>query len=361
MAEHRYIDLAQPQAACDALTGAAQIGVDTEFMREKTYYAQLCLVQFSIGEELWCADPLAAENLDAFWDAILAPDWVLHSGRQDFEVVIQSSGRLPAGVFDTQVAAALLGHAPQMGYANLVNELFDVQLEKSHTRADWSRRPLSAAELRYAAEDVAWLLPACEELTKRLDAVGRLGWAEQDSAELLDRSLYEMAPGTAVDRVKGARNLQGRARRAAVRLADWRERRAEHSDKPRQWILRDAVLLDIAINNPSTVAALGRINNIQSGVVRHSGDDLLAILREAEQADDEHYVAPVRPDDAQKALLKALQKKVAARAKELGIAAEVLAPRRELSAAIDGNRQLRVLRGWRQELVGDDLLELLGG
>lgn len=361
MADYQYIDLSQPGPACDALAKASRIGVDTEFMREKTYYAQLCLVQFSIDKSLWCADPLDAGDLGRFWDALLMPDWVVHSGRQDFEVVVQSANRLPARVFDTQVAAALLGFAPQMGYANLVAELFDVQLDKAQTRADWSRRPLSEAELHYAAEDVEWLLPAFEELRQRLTAKDRLAWAEQDSADLLDPELYVTAAGTAIDRVKGARNLQGRARRAAVRLADWRERRAEQSDKPRQWILRDAVLLDMAINNPRSTAALGQVENMQAGTLRRSGDDLLQLLQDAQQADDEPYAPPTRPDEAQKALLKALQKKVSACARELGIAAEVVAPRRELSAALDGERALRVFRGWRQELIGRNLLEILGG
>lgn len=359
MAKHQYIDLAQPQAACDALADAAVIGVDTEFMREKTYYAQLCLVQFAVGTDLWCADPLGVDELKPFWDAILAPAWILHSGRQDLEVVVQSAGRLPTSLFDTQVAAALLGHAPQMGYANLVAELFDVELEKSQTRADWSRRPLSAAELKYAAEDVLWLLPAYEKLQQRLSAEGRLSWAEEDSADLLDPALYVTADGTAIERVKGARNLQDRARRAAVRLADWRERRAEQSDKPRQWILRDAVLLEMAVANPRTTPALGAIEGMHAGTVRRSGDELLALLLDAQHADDEPYEPPGRPDEAQKKLLKALQKAVAAVAKDLGIAAEVIAPRRELSAAVDGDRQLRVLRGWRREIVGNRLLELL--
>jgi len=211
MADYRYLDLAQPQAACDALASADCVGVDTEFMRERTFFAQLCLVQFSVGENLWCADPLAADDLEDFWAALLRPAWVVHSGRQDFEVILQAAGRLPAEVFDTQVAAALLGYAPQLGYANLVAELFDVQLEKSHTRADWSKRPLAPEALDYAAEDVAWLLPAYDKLREQLTAAGRLDWAREDSADLLDRSLYEAAPGSAIERVKGARSLQGRA------------------------------------------------------------------------------------------------------------------------------------------------------
>lgn len=358
MPDFRFIDLAEPQEAVAALSGARRIGVDTEFMREKTYYAQLCLVQFTTGGDNWCADPLSADALGAFWDALLAPDWVLHAGRQDLEVVVQSAGKLPTALFDTQVAAALLGYPPQMGYANLVAELFDVELEKAHTRADWSRRPLPAGLLEYAAEDVAYLLRAHDELAQRLDELGRLDWAREDSNALLDESLYRVGTGTAVERVKGARSLQGRARRAAVRLAEWREQRAEAGNKPRQWILRDAVLMDIAVRNPQSPAQLAAVDNVPAGTVRRAGDDLLDLLREAENASD-NYVAPERPDDAQKALLKKLQKQVAGAAKELGIAAEVLAPRRELAAAAAGERDLRVFRGWREQVCGTDLRRLL--
>ena len=360
MPNFQYIDLSRPDAACEALAGAERIGVDTEFMREKTYSARLCLVQFSVGEALWCADPLPATDLGPFFDALLEPAWVLHSGRQDFEVILAAAGRLPAEVFDTQVAAALLGHPPQLGYANLVQQLFDVELDKSQTRADWSKRPLSREALSYAAEDVAWLLPAFDALSRELERRGRLAWAEEDSRALLDPALYTTTPAEAIGRVKAAKNLRGRARRAAVQLAAWRERRAEKSDKPRQWVLRDNVLVEIAASNPASVAALGRIEGLAAGTVRRSGEELLGLLRAAEKSSDS-YEPPARPDEAQKALLKRLQKKVAAVAKELGIAAEVLAPRRELAAAAAGERELRMLGGWRREVLGKDLEPLLGG
>jgi ribonuclease D len=358
MPDYQFIDLSSSAPACAALQGAARIGVDTEFMREKTYYAQLCLVQFAVGNDYWCADPLPASDLQPFWDALLAPAWVLHSGRQDLEVVQQSSGRLPRELFDTQIAAALLGYPPQMGYANLVAELFNVDLAKSQTRADWSRRPLSAAELEYAAEDVMYLLQAYEVLCERLDTLGRLDWARQDSADLLDPSLYSNNFDAAVDRVKGARNLRGRARRAAELLATWRERRAEKSDKPRQWIVRDAVLLAIAEKNPADAAALAKIDNISPGLVRRNADELLELLKSAQTGSDD-YEPPGRPDDAQKALLKSLQKTVAACARQMDIPAEVLAPRRELAAAVAGERQLRLFRGWRGELLGTEISQSL--
>lgn len=334
------------------------IAVDTEFMREKTYFSQLCLVQFAVDQEYWCADPLPADNLQAFWDAILQPAWVLHSGRQDLEVVQQSAGRLPGKLFDTQVAAALLGYPPQMGYANLVSELFGVELAKSQTRADWSRRPLSEAELSYAAEDVMYLLPAYEKLCEKLATTGRLEWAEEDSAGLLDPALYQIDLDTAIDRVKGARNMRGHARRIAVQLASWREQRAVKSNKPRQWILRDTVLLDIAGKQPDSLEALNGIDNISPGLVRRNGDELLAMIVATRDGEDD-YQPPSRPDEEEKALLKKLQKVVQTRARQIDIPPEVLAPRRELTAALSGERELRVFRGWREDLIGTDIRQML--
>ena len=165
-----------------------QIGVDTEFMRERTYFAQLCLTQISTPDEIWCVDPLSDHPQDAFWKEMLTHDWVVHSARQDIEVIYQLAGAMPESIFDTQVAAGLLGFPAQVGYAGLVKELFDVEIHKSHTRADWTKRPLRKEYLEYAAEDVEYLLPACEILTQRLEEKGRIAWACEDSLCRVDSS-----------------------------------------------------------------------------------------------------------------------------------------------------------------------------
>ena len=140
MPQYNFVD--EPDSLVAELQRQGQIGIDTEFMRERTYYAQLCLTQIATADETWCVDPLAGHPQDAFWKEILTHDWVLHSARQDIEVIYQTAGAMPASIFDTQIAAGLLGFPAQMGYAGLVKELFDVEIHKSHTRADWSKRPL---------------------------------------------------------------------------------------------------------------------------------------------------------------------------------------------------------------------------
>lgn len=363
MTDFDFVDLADDQSLVTLVAAEERIGVDTEFMRERTFFSQLCLIQVAAQDKIVCADPLALTDADqarkdAVWQAILKPAWILHSGRQDIEVVYQTCGFMPAALFDTQIAAALLGFQPQIGYAGLVSELFDIELAKSHTRADWSRRPLSESILNYAAEDVQYLLPACDLLTERLHELGRFQWAVEDSTDLLDATLYEPAPELAIERVKGARNMRGRERAAASELAAWREHEALRTNRPRQWIMRDSVLLDIAVTEPTTLAELGDIQDLAESTIRRAGKKLLEIIDSAIH-DKSDYRPPARPGEREKSLLKKMQIVVSSAAESLGIATEILAPRKELSAAMHGERASRVFRGWRKEIIGQSLLEIL--
>lgn len=355
------IELMSSERLRNALSAQDRIAIDTEFVRERTFFSQLCLVQIASGEDIYCVDPLADTASDVraeFWELMMRSPWVLHSGRQDIEVIYQSAGAMPESVFDTQVAAALLGYAPQMGYAGMVAELFDVQLAKTHTRADWSKRPLTDALLKYAAEDVIYLLPARDLLCERLQQLGRLAWAEQDSADLLRPQLYDIDPDLAVARLKGARNLKGVMRSASVRLAAWREREAVRSNRPRQWIMKDKMLLDIAAGQPATREELAALPGMSPRTADRASQDILAAV-EAAKSDETGYKPPARPDAEQKALLKILQERVADLAGELGIANEIVAPKKELAAAVDGDRSGRVFSGWRAEIIGNELLGLL--
>ena len=349
----------ESQEAMPAIESHAVIGLDTEFMRERTYYAELCLVQVAAGEQLLGVDPLLNDDQAPFWQALADREWVIHSGRQDLEVIYQTHAVLPNSLFDTQVAAGLAGLTPQLGYAGLVKELFGKELPKSHTRANWAQRPLSAALLEYAAEDVEYLLPIREALAEKLDALGRLDWAMSDSALLLDRRLYDPDIDNAVDRVKGARNLRGRRRMAASLLARWREERAIRTNKPRQWILRDNVLLEMVARMPQSMNALKAISDMPPRVAQRNGAELLALLEQSGK-EETAYRPPPAPDEAQKALLKKMQAVVARVADDLGLANEVVASRKELSAVIIRNdRDSRVFRDWRRDLIGEQLLALL--
>ena len=348
----------QPASIAADLGKHDYVGVDTEFMREKTFFAELCLVQVATGETIYCVDPLNDHSMDEFWPALMRDTWVVHSGRQDIEVVYQTSGEIPDRLFDTQIAAGLLGHAPQMGYATLIKELFDVEIEKTHTRANWSKRPLLDAFLEYAAEDVEYLLPAYEALAEQLDRKGRLAWAEEDSALLLNPALYDIDPKLAVERMKGARNLRGKRRAVAARLAAWRETEALRANRPRQWIAKDSALLEVAASMPDSIEALGRIDGMAAGLIRRSGESILSAVTAS--GGDDNYRPPAAPDEQQKALLKSVQKQVAECAADLGLAAETVASKRDLSAVImGGDRASKVLSGWRRSLVGDQLLKML--
>ena len=357
MPDYHFVE--EPDSLVAELGNLQRIGVDTEFMRERTFFAQLCLTQIATPDAIWCVDPLSGYPQEAFWKELLQHDWVLHSARQDIEVVYQTAGAMPVSIFDTQVAAGLLGFPAQIGYAGLVRELFDVEIHKMHTRADWSRRPLRDEYLAYAAEDVEYLLPAAETLTEQLEAKGRLDWLLEDSQWLLDPALYDVNGGQAIDRLKGARNLRGHKRTAAARLAAWREVEATKRNRPRQWIMRDNVLIDIVRSLPRTEAELANIQGVPEKLVRRVGERLLAEIAAAAK-DDRNYRPPRPPDEAQKALLKEMQAKVAVCAADLGIAAETVASKRELSAVIiTGNRKSRLFSGWRAALIGETLLELL--
>ena len=358
MPNFQFVDLDSNDAVSALLCADRRIGLDTEFMREKTFYAQLCLLQIATDDGIYCADPMSDVDLESFWQRLMDCHWVVHSARQDIEVLYQTSNRMPDILFDTQIAAALLGLAPQLGYAGLVRELFGVELAKSHTRADWTRRPLPAAALEYAAEDVEYLLPAHEILTERLNGLDRLHWAEEDSAFLLQPSLYKGEFADAVERLKGARHLRGRARAAAVRLASWREREAVRSDRPRQWIMKDAVLLEIASAGPNDQESLAEIPGLAPRTLRRAAGEILENLEDA-KSDDIDYEPPQKPNEKQKSILKSMQAAVAACAENLEITAEIIAPRRELSASLNGDRDSRVFTGWRKQIIGGKLLEML--
>ncbi|MBM4196023.1 MAG: ribonuclease D [Gammaproteobacteria bacterium] len=360
--------LVDSQDAADAAsTVCAKAGVlalDTEFARTDTFRARLCLLQILAGDSVFCVDMLAPLDAGPLWSGITANPCakILHAAKQDMEVFAQRFGTLPAPLFDTQVAAALLGHPPQAGYATLVEAELGIVLDKSQTRTDWSRRPLTAAQIAYAGNDVLHLPELAARLGERLRAAGREAWASEDSATVLDPALYALQPETAWERLGGIEYQPPVVQARARRLAAWRELRADRSDRPRQWILADEVLQRLAAVGPMDIAGIEALGVVPAGVVRHSGAALLAELRAGEADLESGAVAVVRRErtatvDAARA--KELGALVQNRAQELGVASEILATRGEIASLLRGARDSRPLRGWRREVIGQQLLAAL--
>jgi len=355
----------QLEAAVFRLQGATRLAVDTEFMRERTYRAQLCLVQVASDADCYLVDPLAGLDLAPLFATLSdrGRPKILHSARQDLEVLLQSGGSVPAPVFDTQVAAALLGLPPQVGYADLIARRLGHSIDKGQTRTDWSRRPLSDAQLAYAADDVRHLLELHTDLTAALAAQGRAAWHAGDCEALEDPALYRTEPADAWRRLKGLGRLRPEEQAVARALAAWRERRATDSDRPRGWILSDECLYALATTVPNSVSALERLPSLPPTLVRKRGEELLALMREARDlaAGIEAAPVPQRPTPEQTRRLARLQERLRDIAARLGISAEVLATRRDVEAlAFGAADDSALMRGWRREVVGMPLRELLG-
>jgi len=339
----------------------APLALDTEFVRERTYYPRLCLVQAALGGEILLLDALAIPDGGALARELADAGRrkLVHAARQDIEALLPLTGEPLAPAFDTQQAAALLGFPAQVGYAELVRQLLGVELAKGHARTDWARRPLSREQLAYAADDVRYLPALASALEERLTAAGRRGWLEEESAALRDVALYRVEPNEAWRRLKGLERLDAPALPAARALAAWRERRAMARDLPRGWILPDAAVLELAALRPRTPEALKRIDSVPPGTAARAADELLAAI-----AAPAGNVEPVgegsgRPGPEQVRLQKVLQERLTEIAAGLAIQPEVLATRRELAALARGARDVPSLRGWRRSAVGERLLAAL--
>jgi ribonuclease D len=337
-----------------AMAAQSAIGLDTEFLRERTFFPKLCLLQLSVDGKIYCVDTLNVGSLEALIPALTAPHTrkLIHAARQDLEALYLTSKQVLSPVFDTQIAAACVGLKPQMGYAELVNTLLDVTIPKGQTRTDWSKRPLTREQLDYAADDVLYLSDIDAQLSQRLKSLGREHWVREDCAAIEDRRLYEPDPAQAWERLRGISQLPPSPRARAKAIAIWRERLARTRDLPRAWILADAALFSIAQGNPTSREALERIQPMNDKFAA----TLLEALSSATGAEEsDEPIQDLRPTPEQRALADALAKIVDARAAELQVSAEVLAPRGELKALAMGRRESHALAGWRLAEIGTRL------
>ena len=345
----------------ERLRGERVLALDTEFMRERTYFPRLCLLQIATSDgAAHCVDPLAGLDLATLFALLRSPaiTKILHSARQDLEVFWYLCEAVPAPVFDTQLAASFCGLSDQIGYAALVRALLGVELDKLHTRTDWSQRPLSAAQLAYAREDVQHLPALAGALRSRLAARDREAWVEEECARLSDSALYQVVPEEMWRRVKGALRLPAPTRQVLRALAAWREAKARALDKPRSWVVSDADLVAVAACRPADIRELLAGGAGARAIKRHARE-LLAVVEASSGKVELEQLAIRRPIIAARAKVNDLLERIRARARAADLSPHLVASRRDVERAVLGKRDSRLFQGWRKAFIGDDLEQWL--
>lgn len=352
------------EAFCARMQSERFVAVDTEFMRDKTYWPKLCLVQVAGADEAVAIDPLAP-RLDLSPLLALMRDQrvvkVMHAGRQDLEIFWRL-GALPTPFFDSQIAAMVCGFGEEVSYETLVARVAKAQVDKSSRFTDWSRRPLSEAQVRYALGDVTHLRVVYEALHARIEAAGRLSWVEAETASLLDPALYENPPEAAWRRLK-VRTRDARFLAVVQTIAEWREREAQRRDLPRGRILRDDIVMEVAASRPTSVDELRRLDRVS--VDKEGAAGLVAAVSRAMAIPKAELPRPAEPPQPARGigpivdLLRVLLK---VRCEEHGVAQRMVAGTADLEAiAVEERADVPPLAGWRYEIFGRDALELKAG
>lgn len=350
------------ESCCRELLGSPWLALDTEFMREKTYYPRLCLIQIAVPGNIFCIDMLTIGDPAPLAGLLEKHDItkVFHAARQDLEALYFLFGAVPAPVFDTQVAAGLLGFDDQLGYATLVEALTGAQLTKAYQRTDWAKRPLPRDQLDYAADDVRYLCQLYPILIERLESAERLAWVQEDCDRLLDPALYATDPMLAYQRIKQGRTLNPKQQQVLLRLASWRETVAQKQDRPRQWLAKDNILIYLAQTAPQTATQLEEVRGLSEEVQQRHGTAILSAINTGLGSAHVVVFDDMAPLDAkQLSLYERLNVQIRAMAEKLGLRASVLAPRRELNALIRGDASSKLLSGWRRQVVGEELLRFV--
>lgn len=356
-------------AAAQQWQESAVVALDTEFMRTDTFYPKLALVQLCDGRNTWLIDPLPLKNLEPLLALLVNPKVVkvLHSCSEDLEVLHRYLGQSPTPLFDTQVAAALTGYGFSRGYSALVKDLNGVELSKQETRSDWLKRPLSAAQLNYAALDVHYLLPLYEQLTENLEREGKAHWMGEDMSSLQIAAAEPQDVEQYYARIKGAWRLDRRGVGVLQRLSAWREGEARLRDRPRNWIIADTALLEIAAARPTSPAALGALGGMPRKTLERWGTLIIDTV-EAVSALAESGLPPILPRALPResgSLLKKCREQVQALAQELNVAPEMLARKADMEYLVrtynEGGAALppALERSWRRTVVGEQLLACL--
>jgi len=353
------------EAFMGKLSAAKWLALDTEFLREKTYYAKLCLIQIEADGHRACVDPLSIDDLSSLTDVLNDPEItiVLHAAHQDMEILLQLSGKTPTPVFDTQVAAAVLGLGDTMAYARLVEQMLGVAIDKSQVRTDWSRRPLKEAQLKYAIDDVRYLAQIYPMMLEKLESQNRLEWLDKDFAKASDPETYAINANQRWKKIRGNQVLK-RPQLAILReLAAWRENLAEKKDLPRKWIIGDDILIDLARQNPKNSQEIGQIRGINADRTKKYHQTWLELLKKgAESPESEWPELPrsKKPTPTQNGVIDLLMLVIQIEAKKQGITPAVIAGRKQVANMIQsGNTKLS--DDWRGEIVNDTFARVIAG
>ena len=359
------------RAFCEAAAQRPYVTVDTEFLRERTYYSKLCLVQLAYrdekGEDAVLVDPLAGDlSLEPLYDLFrdVGVVKVFHAARQDLEIFFVDAGVIPEPLFDTQVAAMVCGFGEQVGYETLVRKIAKADLDKSSRFTDWSRRPLTDAQAKYALADVTHLRDIYEDLSGRLVKSGRTKWVAEEIAVLTDPATYQVDPAEAWQRVK-TRTQSGRFLAIVRELARFRETYAQARNVPRNRVFKDDALVELASTKPQSEQDLGRSRLLLREARRGDiAEGILAAIKTGIETKSEDMPRPDKNRaklQVNPALADMLRVLLKAKTDEAGVAQKLIAPSADLDALAAGERDVAALKGWRREVFGKDALALCEG
>lgn len=346
---------------------SAILCIDTEFLREKTYYAKLCLIQLSTDSEIVLVDPLRVKDMSCLTSLFVDENIVkvFHAASQDLEIILREFGVVPKPLFDTQIAASLLGQVQQIGYGALVQAFCGVKLKKADSFTDWSKRPLTESQLEYAKDDVLYLPEIYYKMTDDLTKRGRIAWLDKDFEELASEERYTEDPRKRYLRLKRSSHLSRKQLSAARELAAWRELKAQQRNIPRKWVMQDEQIVEACRREARSIDDLYQVRGMRECLPVKEAREVAKLMAAAmDLPEDEYPELPrvarnERNVDAEVDLMYAI---VRLRARQNGIAVQTLASHDELAQVARGHYEnCEVLNGWRGQLVGKDLMDLVQG
>lgn len=342
---------------CQQLIHSRFLAVDTEFIREKTYYPKLCLIQIASDDIIVCVDPIALNDITPLLDVLYNSNStiILHSARQDLEILYLIKGNLPRTLFDTQIAATVLGYENQISYAKLVKKLIGIKLDKSHSRTDWSKRPLDLEQIIYATDDVRYLRDIYHILKQKLEDKNRLHWLNDNCKTLTCAKTYNLNSKNIWYKVKGSGKLHGMQLVILQRLAAWREEIAIISNRPRRWMLKDQIMIDLAKIKFASLEAFKLINGLKNSTIERHGEALIKEFKKAKELPEKAWPKIKnykQLSNQQNAIINTLMSLLCEYCIQQGITPSIVANRKDIESMVRGETDIPLLQGWRNKIIG---------